>query len=107
MVGQMEVPASNVAHGTGLTAPTANGSADNGNESEDEPLFHQVYELCEVIGKGPFSLVRCVFMSSTLWGSLKEVYSASSFLISERERERYREREIGGKVERFSRCFTE
>nr|XP_032516235.1 peripheral plasma membrane protein CASK-like [Danaus plexippus plexippus] len=29
--------------------------------AEDEVLFDDVYELCEIIGKGPFSLVRrCV-----------------------------------------------
>ncbi|XP_047491772.1 peripheral plasma membrane protein CASK-like [Penaeus chinensis] len=29
--------------------------------AEDEVLFDDVYEVCEIIGKGPFSLVRrCV-----------------------------------------------
>ena len=61
MVGQIEVPASNVVHGAGY-ATAANGNAvESGSKAEEEPLFHQVYELCEVIGKGPFSLVRCVW----------------------------------------------
>ena len=61
MVGHMDAPSSNVVHGAGFPAVPnrANGAgADHVNGVEDEPLFHQVYELCEVIGKGPFSLVR-------------------------------------------------
>ena len=58
----MEVPASNVIHGAGF-ATAANGSVDSGIKAEEEPLFHQVYELCDVLGKGPFSLVRFVWLS--------------------------------------------
>ena len=34
--------------------------SENVAPAEEDPLFHQVYELCEIIGKGPFSLVRWV-----------------------------------------------
>ena len=64
MVGQMEVPASNVVHGAGYptTGPSNGPNGDTfvnrEGSKEEDPLFHQVYELCEIIGKGPFSLVR-------------------------------------------------
>ena len=60
MVGQMEVPTSNVVHGTGygITGAATNGNSDDASRLDDEPLFQNVYELCEIIGKGPFSLVR-------------------------------------------------
>ena len=76
MVGKTEVPPSNVVHGAGYSGASVPGApmclnggdeaADRGStnreneEEEVEPLFQQVYELCEIIGKGPFSLVRYV-----------------------------------------------
>ena len=61
----MAVPASNVVHGGGYPGAGLNGTpgsvqGENAAPAEEDPLFHQVYELCEIIGKGPFSLVRWV-----------------------------------------------
>lgn len=42
--------------------------------AEDEILFDDVYELCEVIGKGPFSIVRrCIHRESNQQFAVKIV----------------------------------
>uniref|UniRef100_A0A7N6ADN3 Protein kinase domain-containing protein n=1 Tax=Anabas testudineus TaxID=64144 RepID=A0A7N6ADN3_ANATE len=66
--------------------------------ADDDVLFEDVYELCEVIGKGPFSVVRrCINRDTGQQFAVKIVdvasFTSSPGLSTEGEEHKCRERE--------------
>ncbi|XP_070173892.1 peripheral plasma membrane protein CASK-like [Littorina saxatilis] len=52
------------------------------DENSEEILFENVYELCEVIGKGPFSLVRRCLHRETQQQFAVKIVDVSKFTSS-------------------------